>query len=734
MPIVKITDQLGVEIAAELNQDSAIAKYIKGLTKLKLPAIKFADIENLTIDQAPIKSLETGIAFEQPVDIGVDGSEMKIGAGVSGSLKLFSAKDEQLFDEVFGDPIVISANQFYVGLGTSTTLSSELTREKGDLSFGFNAGSQISLTTYRLFEKPAAGGPFPKCLDALKETFASFAIPGDLEDLTTMTSGTIATVEGNGSIKFSGAVDVLSVVNPLATVNLPEPIGAVKVTSGNAIKVGASFEISGDYQIRAQKIGTDKVRLGYYKKRGTEFSLKVSASSGLSLGVGKFDLIEPLLKAISSDPALDIEELKKGGLSEAQIEAIKKVVEAGISRNLEVALGFELSSQGTSEAAFLFEIALKKLDEAGRKALHNALDGDLSGLATREEQLPAGVSLVRSIFTEIQKERHALKLNLLGIYNFISVSTLILKGTVMFEPATGELIITDKATASRIAASTFNFAADSEKLRKVLAESVLITAAYRCSKLVTHQPELKIAHSYFELHTKTDEKAMKNNLDVLESLGLMNPAEKEKLLSGTTQFGRTTLYAETAYDDKLVNDLFLKNGAPRTQEEYERAGRKALASLVQSGEKDEFRRLPAIDDNLWKEMTDQGQPGLRFIEKLKNLSTTALQAVTTDYTVIMWWAESMKEMSARLAEMRTFLNDHPGIDPENKTFKSLRKKLASKLKDVASNTKGQFGDPWGLVAMDQVSGGKANAKALLTGPKLAVFRERMASAVAQHHT
>lgn len=725
MPNINLTDQLGVEANVELNEDSAIAKYIKGLKKLKLPAMKFTDIENITLDQAPIKSLETGIAFELPVDVGIDGSEMKIGAGVSGSIRLFSAKDKQLFDpETFADPITVNANQLYLAMGTAAKLSTDLTNKNGDLSFGFSAGTQIALTTYRLFEKPAGGGSFPTCLDALKQTIGGFVIPGDLEDLTKMTTGTVATVEGNGSIKFSGSVDVLSVVNPLAAVNLPEPIGALKLSSGSAIKVGASFEISGAYQIRAQKIGNDKVRLGYYKKRGTEFNLKVTASSGLSIGVGKFDLLEPLLKAVSSNPALDMEELKKGGLNEAQIEAIKKVVEAGISRKLEIALGFELTSQGTSEAAFLFEIELSKLDETGRKALHNALDGDLSGLAAREEQLPAGVSLVRSIFTEIQKEKHALKLNLLGIYNFISVSTLILKGTVMFEPATGELIITDTATASRIAASTFNFAADSEKLRKVLAESVLITAAYRCSKLVTHQPELKIAHSYFELHTKTDKTVMKNNLDVLESLGLMKASEKEQLLSEATQFGRTTFYAETAYDDKLVNDLFLKNGAPRTQEEYERAGRKALALLVQRGEEDQFRRLPATDDNLWQEMTQQGQFNFRFIEKLKNLPTAALAAVSSDYTVIMWWAESMKEMSEKLAEMRQFVKNNPGIDPENNAFKSLRKKLASKLKEVASNTKSEFGDPWGLVAMDQVSGGKASAEALMTGPKLAVFRER----------
>ncbi len=84
----------------------------------------------------------------------------------------------------------------------------------------------------------------------------------------------------------------------------------------------------------------------------------------------------------------------------------------------------------------------------------------------------------------------------------------------------------------------------------------------------------------------------------------------------------------------------------------------------------------------------------------------------------------MAKMSEKLAELRQFLQDHPGVDPENNIFKSLRKKLAGRLKDVASNTKSEFGDPWGLVAMDQVSGGNAGAKSLLVGSRLAIFRER----------
>lgn len=727
MPTIKLTDQLGLGVDAEINPESAIAKYIKSLTSLKFPKLDLEGVKNLTLDQAPLKNVQTGIEFAQPIDIGVADTELKIGAGVSGNLKLFSPSNKQLFDpEVFGDPITIGPNQLYLGVGISASLAPELTHKTGDLGFGFNVGSEINLTTYRLFEKPESG-PFPKFVDALKETITGFAIPGDLEDLTRMSTGSVVTVEGNGNIKFSGTLDVLSVVNPLASINvpgLPEPFGELKVKSGGAIQVGAAFELTGAYQIRVQKTGAGKVRLGYYRKRGEEFSVKVSASSGVSVGVGKFDALTPLLQAISSDPKVDIEALKKGGLTDDQIKAIKKVVDAGISRKLEIALGFELSANDTAEAAFLFDFELAQLDETGRKALHNALDGDLSGLAVKNGETPQGVHLVRSVFTDIQSKKHTLKLNLLGIFNFISVNNLVLKGRVLFEPATGELIITDSATASRITASTLNFAADSEKLRKVLAESVLITVAYKFSKLVTHQAKLKISHSYFELHTNTDWTKMENNLDVFEALKLFQATDKQELLGNSSQFGRTTLYVETGYDDEVVNSLFLNNGAPRSQKEYEAAGRKAVALLVQQGERDDFRRAPVTNDDLWNEMSHEGVFNFDFIDQFRNLSAVQLKNIKDDYTLIKWWAESMKEMSASLAEVRNFLADHPGIDPENKTFKSHRKKLAAKLRDVASKTKKQFGDPWGLVAMDQACGGRGSAKALIAGPSVAVFRER----------
>jgi hypothetical protein len=228
----------------------------------------------------------------------------------------------------------------------------------------------------------------------------------------------------------------------------------------------------------------------------------------------------------------------------------------------------------------------------------------------------------------------------------------------------GEIVITDQATASRIAASTSNFAADHEKLRKVLAESFLITAAYRCSKLSAQGQTLESLHTYFELHSKTNRETLKNNLDVVETLGMLTRQEKDKLLGGPGDFGSTTFYAETRYDDALMTRLFLNaDGTPRPEEEYEQAGRDAVKSLVQAGEADDYRRAPVTDNKLWKELKQSGNPQtFKSLDKIKALRASkklpmeiVVGGIGTDFLVIRWWAQEMRRMGEKLAEVRAFL-------------------------------------------------------------------------------
>ena len=735
MPTVKLSDTFGFVGDVQFPEDANIIKYIRELRQIKVSDLNLAALQQVPLDKVPLKSAKGGLSFGQPIGIGVDQVEMTVKAEGSGQIRLTGPKDKQLFDpELFGDPITIAQDQFYLSVGLTASLATDLTHKLRDLGFGFDAGGQITLAVHKPFTKSGgSGGSFTPFVQALTETAKDFVIIGDLDDLAGMSEGLVATVEGRGSLKFSGEAELLSVVNPLATVDLPGPMGELKVVSGNTIKVGASFELFGSYQIRAQKLDKKRVRLGFYKKRGTEFALKVSAKGGVSVGVGEFELFGQLLKAVSKDAEVDKKQLETGGLNADQIAAIETVVKAGIQRKLELALNFEFSATNENDAAFDYEIDLTKLGPEGRQAVHLALDGDLSTLVQIEGAPLKGITLKRSIFSETKKKKHVLKLNLLGIYNVISVSTLVLKGKVMYVPETGEIVITDSATASRISASTSNFAADHAKLRKVMAESFLITAAYRCSQLVADSPTLSILHSYFELHSKTNRETMKNNLDVVETLGLMTKLEKNKILEGPNDFGSTTFYAESQYDDELVTKLFLNpDGTPRSEAEYEQAGRDAIKSLVQSGEVDDYRRLPATDDALWKELTQLGNPqSFRLVQKIKALKTEKklpieiiVGGIGTDYLTIRWWAEEMRKMGEKLSEVRKFLQNKPNTDPQNNEFKALRRGLAEHLKGVASRTRSEFGDPWGLVAMDLATRQMAKAKVELTSSRIAMMRER----------
>ncbi|HEV2762164.1 MAG TPA: hypothetical protein VGV38_04140, partial [Pyrinomonadaceae bacterium] len=145
MASLKLTDRVSAEVDAELAEDSSVAKYIKALRGLRLSDLDFSALQNLPLDKTPVKRLESGLAFEQPLGVGAGQAELKIGAGVNGRLRLYSAKDKHLFDpELFGDPVGVEDGQFYVGLYLDATLTGAASGKKGDISFGFDAGGGVT--------------------------------------------------------------------------------------------------------------------------------------------------------------------------------------------------------------------------------------------------------------------------------------------------------------------------------------------------------------------------------------------------------------------------------------------------------------------------------------------------------------------------------------------------------------------------------------------------------------
>ncbi len=713
MPTIKLTDQFGLDLDAQPAPGSALLKYFQQLSSLRFDALDFGKIGGLTLDQPAVRSLRTGVSFQNPVSLGDGAPELSVGAGAHASFEIIADPD----DLPGGGDEGLPPDTRYVTFGIDAMASANVPVGAGRVQFGASPATKVEIANYL----PLKGGT--TLAEAVRQAVIEFAIPVRSSDLAQLQPGQIVRAAVTGTLELSGSVDLLATVNPLASAALPAPLPTVSVSAGGSATLSASCEIEAEYELVARKQATGPVRLEWYHNTGTDATVRAQVSEGISAGIGGTDLFSKVIAAISGNARADLDELQNAGVPEEQAEAIQAAVSAAVSRKLEVAVAAELSAGQSRAATFAFEVVPEALSADSQAALDQALRGDLSRL--HAPGLP-GISAVRSLWDNVRTRELELDVNLLGILNYRSVASLTLEGKVLYEPATGSLVITDQANAERIQSTQVNFGADTQKLRHVLAESFLITAAYHGARQAG-DAALRCSHSFFELQNSTSRGDMLRNLRIGVALGLL-AGEEEGAPEGIADFGRTLFTVSTDYDNNLVIRLFLDDaGAPLAPEVYEAAGRNAIQFLVQPGDPDAARLRPAIDDDLWRRMKQAGQPGIAAL--FPSVAAPVAQAIVADYSAIQWWAGAMQSTGLKLAGMHRWLASNPTATTQDPEFQKLREDLAAHLRDVARNTREEFGEPWGLLAMNQLTARAAGAKLLITGPKL-VREKRQALAAA----
>lgn len=717
MPAIELTDGFGLDASVAPGVLSSVSKYFENEVRLGFGDFNLSEIQQLGLDHSPAGKSHAGLTFLEPVDIGLPDLHLKIGAGGTATLGVLLARDnEGLASDIFGDPLVIAADRGYVSFTLAANVSAALSANAGEVHFGFKAASKVQLTNLRRF--PLA--PAPSILSAVTDTLANFIIPGDLADIQALEPGTVCAVDGTGSLKLSGSYDLDFLTNPLAAVDLPLAPGAIRITSGGSVSVGASLTLTGEYQFRVTRLDGNRTRLGVYRKKASELDVSVTPSFGLTANIGDTEIISTVLSKICADPKADLKSLAAAGLDDKTADSIASAIKAGVQRRLELAVEAELASGAEHDAAFLYDLDCAALDDISQSAVERALKGDFSAISA--EGL-AGVTLVRSIHHDVRTTTHSLSVNLLGIFNFSSVTELVLAGKVLYEAETGTLLITDRATASRIQAATLNFAADPEKLRRLYAESFMITAAYRGSRTAIADPALTSAHTVFLSHAATNRQAMHDMLNVPVALGLASALEASGLLDGLNDFGHSSLFAENRFDEALCKKLFLQGSKARPQLEYERAGRAALGLMIAPGDPDAYRRVLVDRDEVWNRLKELGNP-TEFHTALPRLTNVQTATVGSDYILLIWWAESMSSMAAILEKFEAFFTANPDAGPDHPQFQALRAKLAKATADVAAKTKPEFGRPWGFLAMDRVLFPESKARVQLTSKLFSVERQR----------
>jgi hypothetical protein len=244
--------------------------------------------------------------------------------------------------------------------------------------------------------------------------------------------------------------------------------------------------------------------------------------------------------------------------------------------------------------------------------------------------------------------------------------------------------------------------------------------------LIAHSPSLKASYWHFDESAKTDHPTMAANLNVIRVLGLFSAAQEQPNLAPVGDFGRSTFYVNTDYDDALSQSLFLQSdGEPRGLEEYEHIGRKALQLLILPGSDDEYRLRAFQDEATWQQVKETGGTAVNLAQLFPDLSPdTQIPVIAGDYVLIEWWATTMAGMGKSLSAAKRFFSQNPPPASGSPAFQKVQTDLWHQMADVARNTHDRFSDPWGLVAMDLASGQQSMASAQLVSSALTLRVQR----------
>lgn len=715
MATIQLTDKFGLEVNVDPSPVSVFAKYAMGLAKAEVSLDDLQNIAAVTVGNYPFRSQSIGLSFAQPVPLGTDIVRLQIKPQRCGSIVLSEGAD--LLDSALYDKpdARVLQGQKYLSATLKASVAANVTGGTGGLQFGFSAGADVVVS----HSQPV--NTTDLLVTAVGETLRGFVVPGDVEDLAAMTEKTVASLQGIGTLKLSASVNALTVTNPLATVATGAPLlGSLSLKEGGSIAVDACLSFNGGYQLQLTKLDARRVMLAYSRTRGRELAVSFTSEIGVSIPVGSYDLITLLLRtASSSAPTAD--DLKKAGLTDDELAAIVRGIKAGIQRNLQIAFSAELDRSDEHRAAFLYEVDLPVLDESAKMAVQQAIRGDLSAL---DRGNVAGVKTLRSVTTTQRETTRSLKLNLLGVLNAGSISEFLQKSTVVVDPDTGDITITDKTAVSTVGFTVNNLAEDGAKLRRVVADGFLTTCVYRASQ-TGFRSNITSKCWTFALHASGKFGDIQNYLKIGVTLRLIGRNEADQKLAelrSVDNFGRTLFFADSTYDDALFHHLFFDAaGQQHTQAFYESVGRAAMAATLTPGSRVcQARLLPLTDSGLWQQMSE-GQPVVRALLLERGFGDGEIPYVVGDYGIIKWWASAMYDLGQSLASLLSFLGGAATRDPNDKTFLERRNDLDAKMKKVAEETHDRFaGEPWGLVAMDMASGQQSKTEVLITSPQLSL--------------
>ena len=727
MPDIQVTDQLDkpVEsIKVDLTRPSSLIKYLK--TELLHLAVlpDFLARKDSILSQAATKPIQFQAKTQHKFQLGNTKPEIDVTPSAQATIRVNASPSTNLFDgDPFHAPAKVPDHAGYMSVSFQGSIDLGVSGSDGDLTFGFDKTTAVSLEYLKAF--PLGVGE-PTLGDALGRTLSFYVIPADLSDLDALSINDIATVSGQGSLKVSGGVKVTASPNPLASVDLPLGAGTIAVKAGATAGLSARFTISGSYQVRASRKDADTIELSFLRESGTTLKADFSASAGISAKLGDTDLIAAVLGAISTDPEGDKKLL--ADLRPAEIKTLCDAIKGGLDHSLQASLDAVLSAMTDDQAAFQYEIQPARLSPAASAAVHKALDGDLSLLTIMEEDiqdlgiLAPGVKMLNSVLSETRKRGVTLKINLLGILNYLTVSELIRNSETLTDAVSGDVTIKETVTGNSITALVEPMR--NEALRKAIFDSVLATTSYRAGKAVVLHG-LSCEQMHFALNQSTNQQIMSDYLSWFIALKLLTGQDKAAILSQFADGGPSTCVLRTSFGDADCTSMFFdEHGNLRAKRYYLEIGRQALRALLDPDHQtiDHLRYL-IVDDELWPKALDTGANV--NLGPLVGLSTADVRVeyLVGDVVVITDWAEAMVEAGSLVQAVRAIVGESDVTTLfQNNQFKKKRDALQKKLAAMIKASKTRFDEPWGMVCLFWAGGSPRTAYGKTVAQRLTLER------------
>jgi hypothetical protein len=458
-------------------------------------------------------------------------------------------------------------------------------------------------------------------------------------------------------------------------------------------------------------------------------------SAGITANLGDTDLIAAVLGAISTDPSGDKKLL--ADLKPTEIKTLSEALKGGVSHSLQASIDAILSAATDDQAAFQYEIQPASLSADTIEAVHRALDGDLSQLTAMEDGIGAGnilgpgVKMLNSLLSETRKRGVTLKINLLGILNYLTVSELIRNSEVLTDAVTGDVTIKETVTGNSISA-IIDPMARNEALRKAIFDSVLTTTSYRAGKAIA-LPDLSCAQMHFALNQNTNQQIMGDYLSWFLALKLLTAQDKTTILSKFTDGGPSTCVLRTSFRNAECYSMFFdEHGGSRPIQYYLEIGRQGLRALLDPEHQaiDSFR-YQIVDDHLWPRALQIGANV--NLGPLVGLSTAdaRVEYVIGDLLVITEWAQAMVDVGVLVQDVRAFVGDSdPSTLLQNNDFRRKRDALQRRLAVMVKASKTRFDEPWGMVCLFWAGGSPITSYAKAVSQRLTLERGNQADIAA----